>query len=194
MSELLVSSLVLTIFMMLALGTIVPAIKVTRQSEESLDSQREVVLAFDRLTSEMSLLDRASLTVAPDTFSYLSDQEFRGTNSAIPDADMADMGLSHPEKNWTKWVLLRHRDGKVLRREYPYDKGRRLYALLETQLPLLGDAPGVQEKVFARNVELFEPTAAGSSRLRLKIRSVFRGTTQPRACELNLQIQMRGGN
>lgn len=190
----LVSSLVLSMFMMLALGTIVPAIMVTRHAEESLNSQREVVLAFDRLTTEMSLLDRASLTVAPDAFSFLSDQEYRGNNSFLPGDDMADLGLSHPEKSWTKWVVLRHRDGQLFRREFPYSGGSALMALLEDKLPLIGDRANVQEKVFARNVELLEPTAAGSSRLRLKIRSVFRDSGQPRACELNLQIQMRGGN
>ena len=57
----------------------------------------------------------------------------------------------------------------------------------------MADAPVRQEKIFAKNVELFEASVAGRGRVLLKIRSVFRQSAKPAACELNLQIQMRGG-
>jgi hypothetical protein len=188
-----VATFVLSLFIMLALGTIVPAYKVTREAEESLSSQREVVLAFDRLVAEMTLLDRASVSACTDTLAFLSDAEYRGSNPALADDSLDHLGVSTPERSWRKFVVLRHRGGQLWRREYPNSLGTELVQILADKLPGAGDAVGMQEKIYAKNVEVFEATPAGASRVLLKIRSVFREGAKPAACELNLQVQMRGG-
>lgn len=179
---------------MLSLGTIVPAYKVTREAEESLSSQREVVLAFDRLVAEMGLLDRASVSSAEDTLAFLSDQEYRGANSELADSLLDDLNVATPDRIWRKFVVLRRRGGDLWRREYPYTKGNALFQIIGDELPMVGDSTVLQEKIYTKNVERFEVTPAGASRVRLTIRSVFREGARPTACELNLQVQMRGGN
>lgn len=189
----LVGSFVLSMFIMLALGAIVPSYKVVREAEDSLSAQREVIMAFDRLVAEMSNLDRASVTAVPGALSFLSDKDYRGSNALIADTNLDFMGLASPDHTWRKWVILRQRNNELWRREQPYDKGSDLWQILPGQLPIVADAPVRQEKIFAKNVELFEASVAGRGRVLLKIRSVFRQSAKPAACELNLQIQMRGG-
>ncbi len=193
-TELLVAASVLSIFIMLALGAIVPAIKVTQEAEKSVDSQREVVLAFDRLVAEIAMADRATLTVIPEALSFLSRLEYRGSNPTLLDNQLVDLGFSTPDHTWRKFVVLRRRGNALWRREFPYDKGQALYQVSADSLPSIADAPGRQEKIYAKNVEVFEATTAGSTRVQLKVRSVFRESQRPAACELNLQIQMRGGS
>ena len=193
LSELLVGATVLSIFVMLALGTIVPAIKVTLEAEESIDSQRQVVLTFDRLIAEMSTADRGSLTVGSEAFSFLSSQEYRGTNSPIPDASLVDLGFATPDRVWRKTVVLARRENQVWRREFPYTHGRQLRQVLPERLETVAQTPGRQEKISAKNIELFEVSTAGSNRVLLRVRSVSRQAEKPAACELDLQVQMRGG-
>jgi prepilin-type N-terminal cleavage/methylation domain-containing protein len=193
-TELLVASTVLAVFIMLALGSIVPSYQVTREADESLSSQREVVMAFDRLVAEMSVLDRASASAAADSLAFLSDQEFRGSNLEIADVDLDDLGVANPNRIWRKFVILHRRDNALWRREYPYTKGPALCQIVSDKIPILAQVPGRQEKIFSKNIELFEAVPAGRTRILLKIRSVFRQGSKPAACELNLQIQMRGGN
>lgn len=192
-TELLISASVLSIFVMLALGAIVPAIKVTFEAEESIESQREVVLAFDRLVAEMGMADRATLTVLPEALSFLSRLEYRGSNPPISDSDMLNLNFSTPDHIWHKMVVLRRRNNHLWRREFPYTKNQALYQVLPDKLLAIADHTDRQEKIYVKNVELFDVTTAGSNRVQLKIRSVFREAHRPAACELNLQIQMRGG-
>lgn len=193
MTELLVATSVLSLFIMLALGAIVPAIKVTQEAEEAVDSQREVVLAFDRLVAEIAMADRATLTVVPEALSFLSRVKYRGTNPALPEAQLVDLGFATPDHTWEKFVVLRKRGDALWRREFPYNKGQALFQISSDRLLSVADAPNRQEKIYAKNVEVFEATTAGSTRVQLKVRSVFRHSRRPAACELNLQIQMRGG-
>ena len=190
----LVGASVLSIFIMLALGTIVPSVKVTREAEQSLESQREVVLAFDRLVAEMVVLDRASISSEDNALAFLSDEDFRGSNGPLPDANLVDLGVATPDRVWQKYVILRLRQGQLWRQEYPYTHGSSLFQVSADKIALLADLPGRQEKIFAKNIELFEAVPAGRSRVLLRIRSVFRKAAKPVASELELQIQMRGGN
>ena len=189
----LVGCLVLGLFIMLALGAIVPSYQVVREAEESLSAQREVVMAFDRMVAEMDNLDRASVTVAPGALSFLSDQDYHGANPLLADSKLADLGLSNRDRSWKKIVIYRHRDNQLWRREHPYDKGAAIWQMQPEHLPAVADVPNVQEKIYAKNVELFEPEVAGRGRVAIRIRSVFRQAAKPAACELNLQVQMRGG-
>lgn len=191
--EVLVGSVVLSMFIMLALGAIVPSYKVVREAEESVSAQREVVMAFDRLVAEMANLDRASVTVIPGALAFLSDEEYRGTNPAIPDSQLVDINLVNPVLAWRKTVVFRHRDNQLWRREYPYDKANAVWVVAPDKLATLADIPNRQEKIYAKNVELFEANLAGKGRVLVKLRSVFRQTNRPAACELQLQIEMRGG-
>lgn len=194
LTEMIVGTSVLSMFIMLALGTIVPSIKVTREAEQSLESQREVVLAFDRLVAEMVMLDRASVSSEDSALAFLSDQAYRGNNSAVPDTNLVDLGVDTPDRSWRKNVVLRLRQGQLWRQEYPFTHGTSLFQIASDKIAPLADSPGRQEKIFAKNIELFEAVPAGRSRVLLKIRSVFRKAEKPVACELELQIQMRGGN
>ena len=109
LSELIVAMSVLSAFIMLALGAIVPAMKVTMAAETSLASQREVVLTFDRLVAEMGVADRASLSTAGSALSFLSPNEYRGSNPAIADSKLNDVGFKTPDRIWRKTVLLRQK-------------------------------------------------------------------------------------
>lgn len=191
--ELLVGSLLLSLFTMLALGAIVPALKVLLDAEESIASQREIVLAFDRLVAEMGMADRASLTVVPQALGFASALPYRGNNPPLADDEMLDLNFSSPERVWRKNIVLRQRGNQLWRREFPFSKGQDLYQILPDKLPLIADSPGRQEKIFAKNVEFFEATTAGSTRVRLRVRCVFRDSRRPASSELDLQIQMRGG-
>jgi prepilin-type N-terminal cleavage/methylation domain-containing protein len=191
--EMVVATSILAVFIMLALGTIIPGFKITKQAEESIATQREVVLAFDRLVAEMSLLDRATVSVAADTLSFLSDKPYRGPNAIIDDQYLDDLGTTTTGRTWLKNVVLRRRNGELWRREHPYTKGEGLFQIKSAYLPLVADASGVAEKIFAKNVEEFEAITAGHSRVVVRVRSVFRDAARPSACELTVQIQMRGG-
>lgn len=191
--ELLVGSFVLSLFIMLALGAIVPSYKVVREAEESVSAQREVVMAFDRLVAEMANLDRASVTAVSGALSFLSDKEYRGGNPLMPDSVLDDLGLANPNHTWQKMIVFRHRANQLWRREYPYDKGNALWQVRPGDLPAVADVPNRQEKIYAKNVETFEAAVAGRGRVRVKIRSVYRTGPRPAACELDLQIEMRGG-
>jgi hypothetical protein len=188
-----VVAFVLSLLLMIALGVIVPALKVTHDAEQSTVSQREVVLALDRLSAEMSVMDRATVTTAPGCFSFLSSRPYGGSNAALADPSLDMFGLTSPHDTWRKHVFLRLRDGQVFRREFPYAKGAALSRVVPAQLHVLADQLGVAEKTFAKNIEAFEATEVGSSRLVLQIRSVQREAAKPTACEVTLQIQMRGG-
>lgn len=182
---------ILATFLMLALGTIVPAFQITKDAEESIASQREVVLAFDRLMAEMSLLDRATVNTAPETLSFLSDEVYTGNNAVIPDPDLVDINLTTGTA-WNKYILLRHRGDRLYRREFPYNKGNDIFQVSTASLPIVADGPGIDEKTFAKNIERFEVEEAGRTRVLLRIRSVFRKSKKPAACQLTMQIQMRG--
>lgn len=193
LSELIVATSVLSVFIMLALGAIVPAMKVTMDAETSLASQREVVLTFDRLVAEMSVADRASLSTGGDALSFLSPHEYQGSNPVIPDSKLNDVGFKTPDRIWRKTVVLRQKDDQLWRLEFPFDKGNALFQVLPQELASVADAAGRQKKLLAKNVELFEASTAGSNRVLLKIRSVYRNSQKPAACELLLAVQMRGG-
>ena len=186
-----VATSILALFLMLALGTIVPAFQITRRAEENIAAQREVILAFDRLIAEMGMLDRATVSTSPNTLSFLSDEIYSGLNGAIPDADLVDLGLQ-TDVSWNKYVILRHRDNNLYRREFDYQHGQQIFQIDPDKLTTWADGPGIAEKIFAKNVELFETEEAGLTRVYLKIRSVFRNGKKPEACQLTLQIQMRG--
>lgn len=186
-----VATSILAIFMVLALGTIVPAFQVTRRAEENIAAQREVILAFDRLLTEMGMLDRATVSTAANTLSFLSDEVYSGPNGPIDNADLIDLGLQ-TDVSWNKYVILRHRDNNLYRREFEYQHGQQIFQIDPDKLADWADGPGVAEKIFAKNVELFEAEEAGLTRVYLKIRSVFRNGKKPEACQLTLQIQMRG--
>lgn len=189
----LVAMSMLSLFIMLTLGMIVPGFRITKNAEESVAAQREVILAFDRLTAEVSMLDRASLSVAPGAMSFLSDKPYTGPNPVIDDTLLEDLGVVARDRTWTKQVILRQRDGELWRREYPYLKGGELWKILPDELEAIADTVPIAEKIYAKNVELFEVESAGRSRVRMKVRSVFRDNRKPVACEMTLQLQMRGG-
>ena len=191
--EMVVATSILAGFLVLALGAIVPAFKISKQAEESLASQREVVLAFDRLTAEMSTLNRAFVTTAPGAVSFVSDDPYIGANSALDASHWDDLLTTTPDTSWQKTIILRHRDGDVWRQEYPYTFGTAVMRLIAADLPLLADNTTVAQKIFAKNVEAFEIETAGRSRVRFQVRSVHREGQRPTACQLTVQIQMRGG-
>ena len=185
---------VLSFFIMLAFGAIIPCVKITRQAEQDVAAQREVILAFDRLTSEMHRLDRATVTLLPGVVSFLSDEEYRGNNPPVDPADLVSVQYTSPDHIWRKLVILRKRGTDLFRREFPYALGPQIFQVLPTSMPTLADDPSFNEKIFARNIEFFEAEAAGRTRVLMKIRSVYREGAKPVSCTLNLQIQMRGGN
>lgn len=191
--EMIVAMAVLGTFIVMAMGTVVPGFKITQQAEESVYAQREVVLTFDRLVAEMSQLDRASVSTADEALSFLSDKPFGGGGPPIADAYLQDLAFTSPDRVWRKHVVLRRRNGHLLRREFRYDKGNEMFRINPDDLPSVADASGVGEKIFTKNVELFEAEASGKSRVYIKVRSVFRGAAKPTASELTLQVQMRGG-
>ena len=171
----------------------IPGIKVSQQAQESIAAQREVVLTFDRLISEMSLMDRASVSIAPGVVSFLSDKSYGGSTPALTSTSLKPLNLVSPYTTWQKFVLLRHRNGQLVRREWPYAGGSALSQILPPQLPILADLPGVPEKVFAHGVEDFEVQSIGAAGLSIRLRSVQRGSVKAEACEINLILTMRGG-
>ncbi len=191
--EVLVVALVLSLLMMTSLGVLAPALKVSRAAEQSTAAQREVVLALDRLVAEMSLMDRATVTTAPGSVSFLSSKPYTGTNTELADPSLDILGLASPYEVWQKFVVLRLRNGDLMRREYPYSKGGELARILPLQLEIVADQVGVAEKIFAKEIETFDAVEVGSSRIALQLRSVQRQANAPAACEVTLQIQMRGG-
>lgn len=181
-------------FILLAMGTVVPGYKITQQAEESVYAQKEIILAFDRLVAEMTPLDRASVTTNANALSFLSDQPFDRAGPPIADPNLLDLAFSSPDRIWLKHVILHHRDGHLWRREYSYLKGSELFAIHPDNLVAVSGASGIPEKIFVKNIELFEAESCGRNRIRLKVRSVFRKANRPTAAEINLQISMRGGN
>ncbi len=193
LTELLVSNAMLALVLALAMGSIMPSVRITNQAEAELAAQRGVSMLFDRLVTEMSPLDRASVTTAPDILSFLSDKAYTGTNSAIPDADLLDLEVQTPGRTWQKNVLLYLQDGNLWRREYPFLHGELLHQVFSDSLPILALATGPQRQLLVPNVELFEATPAGRSRVAVRIRAVHRNTDKPVAFESTVQVQMRGG-
>lgn len=184
----------LGLVIILAFSTVVPGLKITKEAEESIAAQRQVILAFDRLLAEVSLLDRASASSAPGSLSYLSDKPYRGSNTAIDPLFLEDLETVSRDRTWAKHVVLRQRDGHLWRREYPYSGGGEIRRIAPAQLEVLADIQPIAEKIFAKNIESFETVSAGRSRIYLRIRSVYRENRKPVACQLTLQLQMRGGN
>ena len=179
LAEMIVAMSVLSILLMLALGAVAPALKITRDSEERLAAQREVVLALDRLTAELTFLDRALVTVAPNAILYVSDLDYTGSNPAITPSYWTDLHSRSRYHTWRKSVILRRRDGQLWRREPAY-------------LEPVADVSGMAEKNFCQNVELFDVELVGRSRVLLRLRSVFRDGRKPASCEIQAQIQMKG--
>ena len=192
LAETLLAVSVLGVVLALAFATIVPAIRINKDAEESIAAQRQVVLAFDRLMAEMSTLNRATVSSAPGCLSFVSTQPYRGTNAVIDSSHWDDL-LHTTDRAGRKTVFLRHRDNNLWRQEYPYQFGRDGHRILGADLTVLADRPGMQEKIFTKNVEGFEVGIAGRSRVYLQIRCVFRESKRPAACELHFQTQMRGG-
>lgn len=191
--EVLVASFVLALLTSVALAVIVPAMKVTREAEQSTTAQRQVVLALDRLVAEMTEMDRATVTVDSGCLSYLSHKPYTGSDPALPATSVEMLGFRSLHDVWQKFVILRHRNGKLWRREHPYSQGSELSRILPAELLSEADQGGVGEKSFANDVELFEAEEVGSSRVSLRLRSVNRDGERPQACEITLQIRMRGG-
>lgn len=194
MVEVLVACSVLGLLTLMGLGTVVPGLKVTQQAEEGVTAQREVIVAFDSLVTEMSVLDRRSVSHATGTLSYISDKPVNSGNAPIDDTKLDNLGVLDPFKTWTKHVVLRLRGGHLMKREYTYAKGQEIWPVIGSELQVLADTPGMSEKRFAKNIELFEAIPAGRSRIYLKVRAVSRKGSKPAACELALQIQMRGSS
>ena len=192
LAEMIVAMSVLSILLMLALGAVAPALKITRDSEERLAAQREVVLALDRLTAELTFLDRALVTVAPNAILYVSDLDYTGSNPAITPSYWTDLHSRSRYHTWRKSVILRRRDGQLWRREYPYQFGADLFRLDPAYLEPVADVSGMAEKNFCQNVELFDVELVGRSRVLLRLRSVFRDGRKPASCEIQAQIQMKG--
>ena len=180
LAEMIVAMSVLSILLMLALGAVAPALKITRDSEERLAAQREVVLALDRLT------------VAPNAILYVSDLDYTGSNPAITPSYWTDLHSRSRYHTWRKSVILRRRDGQLWRREYPYQFGADLFRLDPAYLEPVADVSGMAEKNFCQNVELFDVELVGRSRVLLRLRSVFRDGRKPASCEIQAQIQMKG--
>lgn len=191
--EVIVASSVLVLLVAAALACIVPAIRVSRTAEQSTSAQREVVLALDRLVTELAELDRASVTVEDQVLSFLSHQEYRGANSPLPDNLLHNLNLRSLHDTWRKTVILRHRDNALWRREYPYLKGNELTRVLPARLIPEADRSGVSELKFADTVEDFEAVEVGGARLSLRLRAVNRAGAQPQSCEMTVQVKMRGG-
>lgn len=190
--ELLVASALLSILMALAFGAIAPGLRVTKEAEEDTASQREVVFAFDRLFQEMSLMDRASVSHSTGNLAFLSKAPYSGLAVPIPDSDLDIQGLSSLEV-WRKHVLLHLRDKTLWRREFSYTKGRQIGPMVPDMLEYYGELGSVAEKTFARNIEHFESSSVGRSRVAIRVRSVHRGAKRPEACEVTMQVSMRGG-
>lgn len=188
-----VAMLILSSFLVMAIGTVIPGLKITQQAEQSVSAQRQVVLTFDRLVAEMSQMDRASVTTDNGVLSYLSDLPLAGNTAPLADDDLLDLSYASPERQWLKHVVLRHRGGQLWRREYDYQKGLAVYPIHPDSLLVLADTPGVAEKIFCKNVELFEALPTGMSRVQVTIRSVYRQAEHPTAAEATMQIHMRGG-
>ncbi len=192
--EMIVAMLILSSFLVMAIGTIIPGFKITQQAEQSISAQRQVVLTFDRLVAEMSQMDRASVSTNTGVLSYLSDQSLAAGNTApVADDDLLDLAYASPEREWLKHVVLRHREGHLWRQEYDYEKGLAVYPIDPDSLPVLADTPGVAEKIFCKNVEAFEALPTGMSRVQVTIRCVYRQAEHPTAAEATMQIHMRGG-
>lgn len=192
--EMSLSVFLIAVLLALTLGALVPGLRVSRQAEESIAAQREVVLAFDRLMAEMALMDRCSLSTAEGCLSYLSHRPYSGANSLL-DVEQLDLfGFASLQSVWRKVVVLRHRDGRIFQREFPYDMGSSLARVKPAKLVEVGDHPGAQEKSFARDVEAFEAIPLGTSRVQIRVRSVYRGAKRPEACDITFQVVMRGGS
>ena len=193
-AELTVSVFLLGFLLMLTIGAFVPGLKVTKQAEESIAAQREVVLAFERLMAEMSLMDRLGATPGQGCLSFLSHQEYRGSNPELDIADVQLYSCSTPSTIWKKFVVLRLREGRIWRREFPYDGQTVLARVKPDRLIGVADLANRQEKVFTREVEEFDASLVGQSRVRLRIRSVFRSGRRPESCDMQFEIVMRGTN
>lgn len=191
-AEMIVAMSVLSIVLVLALSSVAPALKITRNSEERLSAQREVVLALDRLTAEMNFLDRALVTVAPESILFVSDEVYNGPNLAINSSNWIDLHNTSRFHTWQKAIILRRRDGQLWRREYPYEFGSNLFRLDPTTLETIADVGGIAEKNFCQNVEEFQVELVGRSRVLLRLRSVFRNAKKPASCDIQVQIQMKG--
>lgn len=192
--EVTLAAFLLSFVLLLTIGAFVPGMKVSRQAEESIASQREVVLAFERLLAEMSLMDRSGVSVAPGCLSFLSHQDYRGNNPLLPNDDVQRFGYLSLHSSWHKFVILHLRDGKLWRREAPYDGDRALARIFPERLPAVAQVTGRQEKVFAREVEDFSARTLGTSRVQMHLRSVHRGGKWPESCDMSFEVVMRGTN
>jgi hypothetical protein len=179
---------------MLTIGAFIPGLKVTRQAEESIASQREVVLAFERLMAEMSLMDRVGVTAGVSCLSFLSHQSYRGTNPLLELEDIQLFGFSSAHSHWRKFVILNLREGRLWRREAPYDGDTTLARIRPDRLQGVAEVANRQQKVFTKGVEEFSASFLGQSRVRLKLRSVFRTAARPESCDMTFEIVMRGTN
>lgn len=191
-TELIVATAVLSTFMMLALGVVMPGIKVSKQAEEDLASQRQVVLAFDRLFAEMSLMDRASVSHSDGNLSFLSNKPFAGGGAEVPDTSLEVLSMGSP-KVWTKHVLLHLKDRTIWRREFNYLKGNQIARIMPDKLDILGNAVDVPQRAFVNDVEAFVVDSVGRSRIAVKLRSTNRHAGKPESCEVTMQVGMRGG-
>lgn len=195
--ELAVSVFLLGVLLLLAIGAFVPGLKVVQQAEQDTAAEREVVLAFERLMSEMSLLDRISVVAQNGCLSYLGRLPFNGSNPALASNQVELFNFYTPELPWTKFVVLKLRDGQLWRREFPYNAGgdqRRLARIVPSELLAVADHSPSQEKIFAKNIELFQCDVLGRSRVRVRMRSVFRQGKLPESCDMTFDIAMRGTN
>jgi hypothetical protein len=194
LAEASLSAFLLAFVLLLTIGAFVPGMKVTKQAEESIASQREVVLAFERLMAEMSLMDRAGVTVGPECLSFLSHEPYWGNNPLLALDEVQRYGYLSRHTAWQKFVILRLRDGRLWRREAPYDGGHALARVRPDRLLGVADVSNRQEKVFAREVEEFIARTVGPSRVQMRIRSVHRGARRPESCDMSFEIVMRGTN
>ncbi len=191
--EMSVSAFLLAILLVLTMGAMSPGLKVSRQAEESIAAQREVVMAFDQLMAELALMDRSSLSTADGALAFLSHRPYRGDNGLLDVNQLEVFGFASLQSQWQKFVVLGLRDGRITRREFPYDLGSTLARVRPDRLDEVLDQPA-QEKPFARDVEAFEATPVGTSRVQIRVRSVHRGAKKPEACDVTFQVAMRGGS
>ncbi len=192
--EMTVSVFLLSLVMLLTVGAFIPGLKISRQAEESIASQREIVLSYEKLFAELELMDRLSVTTMDGGLSYLSHRSYSGTNPVLDPTEMTVFGFSSLRSVWKKFVVLRLRDRRLLKREYPYAGGSVLARVNSDDLLNVADSPGREEKVFARDIEEFKAGTVGLSRLEIRLRSVNRGARTPEACDVTFQIAMRGTN
>lgn len=193
MPEMVVATGILSLFIALAFATIMPGLKITREAEQSLSAQKEVLLALEDLHRELSLTERLGVSVAPECLSFLSTERVDPVNPAIPDSELDIIPGRVSADTFLKHVVLRLRDRRIKRREFPYAKGQEICPILPVSLLTVADNPAFAEKTFCEDVEYFEAVPVGGTRVAVTIRSVHRDADKPQACQMTMQISMRGG-